>query len=252
MFFTGCHLSCIYCQNHTISRLGVPGTALKEDQLSRVIDRLLSQGVHNINFVSASHFTIQIAEYLEKNPPPVPVVWNSSAYESVESLKRLEGLVQVYLPDFKYADEKLGRMLSGVPDYPETALEAIQEMLRQTGPCLPDEEGILKKGVLVRHLILPGFIENSLRVIDILEDRLPKGSFLISLMGQYTPVRALKEEGKLDAFPSLKRTLSAEEFDRVWQYLCFSTLEDGYIQEPDAAGEESIPAFDGSGVIFND
>ena len=248
LFFTGCHLSCLYCQNHEISQLKIQGRAVKEKELASAAERLIQQGVHNINFVSASHFTEPIAQFLEKNPLPVPVVWNCSGYESTESLKRLEGLVQVYLPDYKYSNEKLGRMLSGVPDYPVTALAALKEMLRQTGPYQTDEEGILKKGLLVRHLILPGFMENSLGVIDIIEDHLPRGSFLFSLLGQYTPIRALIEKGRLDAFPSLKRRLLPEEFERVWQYLSFSSLEDGFVQEPEAAGEEAIPSFDGSGL----
>lgn len=248
LFFTGCHLACVYCQNHEISRLQIPGEPVDEVRLGRIIDGLLARGVHNISFVSASHFTEPIADFLSRHPLPLPVVWNSSGYESVESLKRLEGLVQVYLPDFKYGDEALGRRISGVPEYPETALAAVKEMLRQTGPYEYDAEGILKKGVLIRHLILPGFGENSLQVIDLLEDHLPMGTFLFSLLGQYTPIRALAEDAKLDEFPSLKRRLTEEEFDRIWQYLSFSSLEDGFVQGPEAAGEEAIPAFDGSGV----
>lgn len=248
LFFTGCHLACVYCQNHEISRLQIPGEPVDEVRLGRIIDGLLARGVHNISFVSASHFTEPIAAFLTRHPLPLPVVWNSSGYESVESLKRLEGLVQVYLPDFKYGDEALGRRLSGVPDYPGIALAAVKEMLRQTGPYELGAEGILEKGVLIRHLILPGFGENSLRVIDLLEDHLPKGAFLFSLLGQYTPIRALAEDAKLDEFPSLKRRLTEEEFDRIWQYLSFSSLEDGFVQGPEAAGEEAIPAFDGSGV----
>lgn len=248
LFFTGCHLACIYCQNYSISQLRVPGTALTEEGLHRSIQGLLDQGVHNINFVSPSHFTQPIARYLEKHPLPVPVVWNSSAYESPESLKRLEGLVQVYLPDFKYGDKALGRKLSGVPDYPGVALAAVKEMIRQTGPWEMDSEGILHKGVLIRHLILPGFIENSLRVIDTLEDHLEKGSFLFSLLGQYTPIQTLVEEGGMEDYPSLKRPLLPEEFQRVWDYLSFSSLEDGFVQDREAAGEASIPVFDGSGI----
>lgn len=248
LFFTGCPLSCVYCQNYEISGLKIPGRRVDEDALSRIIGRLLEQGVHNISFVSASHFTEPIAAFLEKHPLPVPVVWNSSGYESLDSLKRLEGLVQVYLPDFKYAEEALGRQLSGVPDYPELALKALREMIRQTGPFQTDAEGLLQKGVLIRHLILPGFIENSLRVMDILEDELPKGQFLFSLLGQYTPIRALVEQGSLEAIPSLKRPLLPEEFERVWDYLSFSSLEEGFVQGPEAAGEEAIPAFDGSGL----
>ncbi len=248
LFFTGCHLSCVYCQNHTISRRMIPGYPADADTLRQVIDSLLEQGVHNISFVSASHFSRPIAAVLQGLNLPVPVVWNCSGYESVSALRELEGLVDIYLPDFKYADEALGRQLSLAPDYPRTALAAIREMLRQTGPFCLGEDGLLKKGVLIRHLILPGYIENTLRVIDILEDELPKGAFLFSLLGQYTPIRALQQDGSLKRFPTLQRTLTKAEFDRVWDYLSFSSLEDGYVQEPDSAGEEAIPAFDGTGL----
>ena len=249
LFFTGCHLACLYCQNHTISRREIPGYPVNDNQLIRIIGNLLEQGVHNISFVSASHFSRPIARVLKQLQLPVPVVWNCSGYESVDALKELEGLVQIYLPDFKYADEALGKQLSLAPQYPETALAAIREMLRQTGPYVMGEDGMLKSGVMIRHLILPGFIENSLRVIDFLEDKLPHGSFLFSLLAQYTPVSALVKSGKLQAFPSLERTLTQAEFQRVWDYLSFSSLEDGYVQEPDAAGEEAIPAFDGTGIL---
>ncbi len=251
LFFTGCHLACVYCQNHTISRRLIPGYPADRDRLIRIIEGLLKQGVHNISFVSASHFSHPIAEVLKDLKLPVPVVWNCSGYESTEALKELDGLVQIYLPDFKYADETLGRRLSLAPDYPQTALKAVKEMLRQTGPYRMGDDGMLQSGVMIRHLILPGYIENTLRVIDVLEDDLPKGSFLFSLLGQYTPVRALCEAGRLNAFPSLKRRLTDEEFRRVWDYLSFSSIEDGYVQDPEAAGEEAIPAFDGTGLLLS-
>ncbi len=248
LFFTGCHLRCVYCQNHRIARGGIRGWPADEAVLTQAVDGLLEQGVHNISFVSATHFSRPIARFLEKHPLPVPVVWNCSGYEGTEQLKELEGLVQIYLPDFKYADEALGRKLSLAPAYPETALAALKEMLRQTGPCEFGTDGLLKQGVLVRHLILPGYIENTLRVIDLLEDRFPPHAFLFSLLSQYTPIRALTESGALDAFPSLKRPLSTEEYDRVWSYLSFSSLEDGYVQDLDSCTEEAVPAFDGTGV----
>ncbi len=248
LFFTGCHLRCVYCQNHTISRDASSGYPVNEAQLGRIIENLLGQGVHNISFVSATHYSREISLFLKHHPLPVPVVWNCSGYESVSQLRELEGLVDIYMPDLKYADEALGRKLSLVPDYPRTAVAAIKEMLRQTGPFVIAENGLLKKGVLVRHLILPGYIENSLRVIDILEDSFPKASLLFSLLAQYTPVKALADTGVLDPFPTLKRPLSREEYERVWDYLSFSSLEDGFVQEPGCDGEEAIPVFDGTGV----
>lgn len=193
-------------------------------------------------------FSRPIARFLERHPLPVPVVWNCSGYESISQLRELDGLVQIYLPDFKYADRDLGRKLSGVPDYPDIAEAALHEMLRQTGPFVLGENGLLSQGVVVRHLILPGFVENTLRVIDLLEDHFPKGHFLFSLLGQYTPIAELVQGGKLDAFPSLKRSVSEEEFSRVWDYLSFSSIEDGYVQDPSSSTEEAIPLFDGTGV----
>lgn len=248
LFFTGCHLACVFCQNHEISRCVIPGQAVSDGELRRIIDRLLEQGVHNLNFVSASHFIPAVARVLNAVQPPVPVVWNSSGYETVSQLRQLDGLVQVYLPDFKYGDEALGRQLSGVPDYPAVALKALQEMLRQRGPYRMDGDGLLKSGVLVRHLVLPGYIDNTLDVLDLLRDHFAPGTLLLSLLSQYTPIRALACTGRLDAFPSLKRRLQPEEWDRVWEYLRYSDWEDGYVQDLSSATEEMIPAFDGTGL----
>ncbi len=248
LFFTGCHLSCVFCQNHEISRCEIPGRALSDRELEETIRRLLDRGVHNLNFVSASHFIPAVTRVLARLQLPVPVVWNSSGYETPEQLRQLDGLVQVYLPDFKYGDEALGRRLSGVPDYPSVALAALQEMIRQRGPCQMDQDGLLTSGVLVRHLILPGCIENTLDVLDLLRDNFAPGSFLLSLLSQYTPIRALAESGQLDDYPFLKRRLEPGEWQRVWDYIRYSDREDGYIQDLSSATEEMIPAFDGTGL----
>nr|MBQ6241579.1 radical SAM protein [Lachnospiraceae bacterium] len=248
LFFTGCHLACVFCQNHEISRCEVPGQAVSDDELRRIIDRLLEQGVHNLNFVSASHFIPAVARVLKAVRPPVPVVWNSSGYETVGQLRQLEGLVQVYLPDFKYGDEALGRRLSGVADYPAVALAALQEMLRQRGPYQMDADGLLQSGVMVRHLVLPGFIDNTLDVLDLLREHFAPGTLLLSLLNQYTPIAVLADSGQLDEYPSLKRRLTPEEWQRVWDYLRYSDWEDGYVQDLSSATEEMIPAFDGTGL----
>ena len=241
VFFAGCNLGCVYCQNHAISRGGA-GTALTVPELRELFLRLRDRGVHNLNLVTASHFSDIVAEALAGLTLGIPVVWNSSGYETVEQLRRLEGLVQVWLPDFKYADPALAARYSRAPDYPAVARAAIREMLRQAGPFQLDAEGMLQKGVLIRHLILPGAAENTLRVIDAVEDDFGAEAVLFSLMAQYTPMPGLER------FPELQRPITRAEFERCRSYLEFSSIEHGFYQEPESSGEEMIPAWDGTGV----
>lgn len=241
VFFAGCALGCVYCQNREISR-GSAGVKLDVPALRDLFRRLADSGVHNLNLVTASHFSDTVAEALAGLRLEIPVVWNSSGYETVEQLRQLEGLVQVWLPDFKYADPMLAARYSAAPDYPQVALAAIQEMYRQAGPADLDGDGLLRRGVLIRHLILPGAAENTLRVIDAVEDHFPAQNILFSLMAQYTPMPGL------DRWPELTRPVSREEYERCRSYLDFSEMEKGYVQELESAGTEQIPAFDGTGV----
>ncbi len=241
VFFAGCALGCVYCQNREISR-GSAGVKLDVPALRDLFRRLADSGVHNLNLVTASHFSDTVAEALAGLRLEIPVVWNSSGYETVEQLRQLEGLVQVWLPDFKYADHMLAARYSAAPDYPQVALAAIQEMYRQAGPADLDGDGLLRRGVLIRHLILPGAAENTLRVIDAVEDHFPAQNILFSLMAQYTPMPGL------DRWPELTRPVSREEYERCRSYLDFSEIEKGYVQELESAGTEQIPAFDGTGV----
>lgn len=241
VFFAGCALGCVYCQNREISR-GSAGVKLDVPALRDLFRRLADSGVHNLNLVTASHYSDTIAEALAGLRLEIPVVWNSSGYETVEQLRQLEGLVQVWLPDFKYADPMLAARYSAAPDYPQVALAAIQEMYRQAGPADLDGDGLLRRGVLIRHLILPGAAENTLRVIDAVEDHFPAQNILFSLMAQYTPMPGL------DRWPELTRPVSREEYERCRSYLDFSEIEKGYVQELESAGTEQIPAFDGTGV----
>ena len=241
VFFAGCNLRCVFCQNHDISR-GIAGEAVTVQELRDIFLRLRDAGVHNINLVTPTHDAAVIAQALSGLELGIPVVWNSSGYESVETLRRLEGLVQVYMPDFKYAFSELAAKYSAAPDYPQVALAAIREMFRQTGPFQMDADGILQRGVLIRHLILPGAPENTLRVIDAVEDHLPAKHILFSLMSQYTPMPGLER------FPELLRRVSQAEYDRCASYLDFSDIEFGYYQSPESATEEMIPDFDGTGV----
>ena len=242
VFFAGCNLRCVFCQNRAISR-GAAGEALTAAQLRDVFLRLRDCGVHNINLVTPTHFSDVIAEALAGITLGIPVVWNCGGYESVETLRQLEGLVQVYMPDFKYADAALAARYSAAPDYPQVALAALREMFRQTGPFEMDDDGILQRGLLVRHLILPDAAENTLRVIDAVEDNLPARGILFSLMSQYTPPT------EIEALPdALRRRITQAEYDRCADYLAFSDIEYGYFQSPESATEELLPVFDGTGV----
>ena len=241
IFFTGCNLRCVFCQNREISRGGGTGEILSVPALRDLMLRLRDQGVHNINLVTGAHFIRPIAEALQGLDLGIPVVWNSSGYESVDSLRLLEGLVQVYLPDFKYCKPALAKRYSLAEDYPAVAAAAIREMFRQTGPCVLDEDGMLRRGVLIRHLILPGQDLNAMDVIDFAAEEFPAGSILFSLMSQYTPMPGLER------FPELQQRVDAETNQRLIAYLQKRGLE-GYWQETEAATDEMIPAFDGTGL----
>ena len=206
--------------------------------------RLRDQGVHNIELVTPTHFTRVIAEALAGLELGIPVVWNSSGYEKVETLRLLDGLVQIYMPDLKYLNSETAKRYSAAEDYPVAAVAAIAEMVRQRGSCRYDDDGLLQSGVLIRHLILPGHVEESMDVIDYVADSFLPGTVLFSLMSQYTPVPGL------EAYPELCRTLTPEENDNLIHYLCTRHLQDGFWQELSSVGEESIPLFDGSGLDF--
>lgn len=240
IFFSGCSLGCVFCQNVEISRHYF-GREVTVSRLRQIFQALIDGGVHNINLVNPTHFILPIAEALEQ-PLAVPVVYNSSGYERVESLRLLEGKVQIYLPDYKYAFAEPAAKYSSAADYPQTAAMAIAEMFRQRGEYSLDESGLMQSGVLIRHLILPGNLANTLGVIDWLTQNFQSGQVMFSLMGQYTPC------GDLTDFPELQQPLSYAEYRQAEEYLLASGWEDGYLQEPDAAGQDCIPAFDLTGV----
>lgn len=241
VFFTGCTLRCVFCQNYGLSRAKL-GKEITVDRLRTIFLELRDQGVHNINLVTASHFTHAVVKALDGLDLGIPVVWNSSGYESVETLRQLEGLVQIYLPDFKYMDGSLAARYSAAPDYPETAAAAIQEMFRQTGPFQLDDDGMLQSGVLIRHLILPEKEENTRRVIDWVSDTFSPGDVMFSLMSQYTPV------GDLRKFPELQAPVSPELDAALYDYLMSSRIENGFYQDLESATGAMIPKFDNTGV----
>ena len=240
VFFSGCTLGCLFCQNGSISR-GRFGKRVTPAQLRKIFLNLCGQGVRNLNLVTAGHFTDAVLQALEGGVP-VPVIWNSSGYERVESLRRLEGAVQVYLPDLKYLDGAMAARYSSAPDYPERAKAAILEMFRQTGPYELDEDGCIRKGVVLRHLVMPGDLENTFRVMDWVAETFRPGEILFSLMRQFTP------QGGADRYPELGRRITPEEHRRAVDYLMASGIEDGFYQDPDSSGEDAIPAFDLTGV----
>ena len=242
IFFSGCNLRCVYCQNHEISRGASTGKTTDAAALRELMLRLRDEGVHCIDLVTPTHYVRTVREALTGLELGIPVVWNSSGYESVETLRTLEGLVQVYMPDYKYSDPALAGRYSAAADYPSVAAEAIREMVRQTGPYRLDEDGLLLSGVLIRHLILPGETENSMGAIDFVADSFPRRSVLFSLMSQYTPMPGLGR------FPSLQRRVDAEENAHLIRYMHACGITDGYWQELSSATEDEIHAFDGAGV----
>ena len=240
VFFSGCTLGCVFCQNRSISREGA-GKALGEDELYAVFRRLADQGAACIELVTPTQFTHVLAKVLERPVPGgLPVVWNSGGYERAEVLKGLEGKVDVYLPDLKYVTPALAGRYSGAADYRSAATAAILEMVRQRGPVRL-EGGLLKSGVLIRHLILPGQTREAQRVMDWVADSFLPGTVLFSLMAQYTPV------GELDGFPELQRPLRASELRAAKAYMEDLGLA-GYVQELGSSGEGFIPAFDLTGL----
>ncbi len=237
VFFSGCSLGCIYCQNGPISHER-QGKAVTAERLAAIFGELEQAGAHNINLVNPTHYADCICKALRLYRPSIPLVYNTSGYERVETLRRLEGLVDIYLPDCKYVDAALSGALSDAPDYFAFAAPAIREMVRQTGPVALDQDGIAQKGTLVRHLVLPGHTNDSLRVLDFLAE---VADIWVSLMFQYTPC------GDLTGHGALNRPLTRRECDKVWQHLCALGL-DGYVQERDSSGHAMIPAFDLTGV----
>jgi putative pyruvate formate lyase activating enzyme len=239
VFFSGCNLGCVFCQNDVISRqrLGKPVT---EQRLREIFGELVAQGAHNIDLVSPTHYAHVLSRVLSE-PLPVPVVWNTGGYEKVETLRALEGKVDVYLPDLKYMDRDPAQRYSGAADYPERAKAAILEMVRQTGPVQLDEEGIIRKGVIIRHLILPGQVSAAKAVMDWVAETFPRGTVLFSLMSQYVPL------GRAAEFKEIDRVLRKGEARSAAAYMANLGLQ-GFTQELGAANAGYVPAFDFSGV----
>ena len=231
IFFGGCTLRCRYCQNSAISGKAT-GKAVDSAGLQEMMEDLIAQGAENIDLVTPTHFLPTLLPALEK-PLPVPVVYNCGGYERVETLRLLEGKIDIYLPDLKYADSRLAMSLSSAPYYFQTAKDAIREMVRQTGPAKWDGEKLIR-GTIIRHLILPGQVENSLKVLDWIGENFQPGEVLVSLMRQYTPMGGLSAP--------YDRRITDEEYDAVLSWMFLNNLE-GFTQEEAAADAGFIPDF---------
>lgn len=240
VFFSGCSLKCVFCQNYKISR-DCFGKEISEERLTEIFDELKNQGAHNINLVNPTHYAPQLAETLGKSKPDIPVVYNTGGYDSVESLERLENLVDVYLTDIKYVSPSVSKKYSKAEDYFEVASAAALEMLRQTGEARFDSEGIMQRGVIVRHLVLPGNISQAMRVLDWVKCNMPENT-VVSIMSQYTPC------GDLSEYKTINRKLSEREYNTVLEYADKLGLDNAYIQEQESSAEEYIPAFDLTGI----
>lgn len=241
VFFSGCNLKCVFCQNYYISQ-DYYGKSITAGRLGSIILSLIEKGAHNINLVSPTHHMRSIRQCLVELPDlNVPVIYNSNGYESHETLALAEGVIDVFLPDLKYFSPEFSLKYSGAADYFEKASGAVLEMYRQAGPPVIDESGMIRKGLMIRHLVLPGCVNDSIKVLKWIRDNLP-GSIYVSLMSQYLPCH------KASGHPEINRRLTRREYEKVLD--CFYKLgfENGYVQERESAVEEYIPEFDLEGI----
>ena len=239
IFFSGCNLRCFYCQNCQVSN-GEVGIEITPDRLAEIFQELEEQGAHNINLVTPSHYVVQIKQALDIYRPSIPIVYNTSGYDSVDSLKMLEGYIDIYLTDYKYSDTALATKYSKCPDYPDRVLESITEMCRQQ----PEDvivDGLMKKGVIIRHMILPNHSGDSVQIMENIKKHF--GNRMISLMSQYTPCHLAK------TMTDINRPIKQLEYTRVLKTLERLGLDKGFYQELSSSTEEYIPIFDGRGVV---
>lgn len=245
VFFSGCTLKCVFCQNHSLSHENF-GKEISVRRLSEIFLELQEKGAHNINLVTATQFLPSILPALDmvKGNLKIPVVYNCGGYERTETLKELEGYIDIYLPDLKYYDHRLSEKYSGAADYFEKASKALEEMVRQTGGLAWNRQNssLLSKGVIIRHMVLPGAKDDSIRLMQWIHDTLPKDSFLISIMSQYTPFYHSAE------FPEINRRITTYEYEKVINAALKLGLTNGYMQQKSSAKEEYTPPFDLSGI----
>lgn len=234
VFFSGCNLGCVFCQNYEISHRKI-GREVSADELIKIFESLIEKGANNINLVNPTHYALQLADVLSKWKSPVPIVYNSSGYESVETLKILDGLVDIYLPDFKYISSEKARKYSFAEDYPEVAMLALKEMKRQVGADVFDESGLMKKGMIIRHLVLPSNTNASIKALDYLAENY--ADTYISVMAQYTPC------GNLTGYDEINRKLTKREYNKIVDYILSLGLDKIFIQDLSSSGDRFIPEF---------
>ena len=246
VFFSGCALHCVFCQNQEIAN-GSVGKEISKEHLSEIFLELQEKGANNINLVTPGHFVPQIVPAIERarnQGLSLPIVYNTSSYENVDSIRKLEGIVDIYLPDFKYMSSSLSEKYSHAPDYSEVAKKVVAEMVRQTGAAsFYEKEGqeLMQRGVIVRHLILPGCMEDSKNIIRYLHDAYGDTIYL-SIMNQFTPLK------NVEKYPELNRKLTEDEYDEVVDFAIDLGVENGFIQEGETAEESFIPDFNCEGV----
>ena len=240
VFFSGCNLGCVFCQNYEISHK-CKGVEVSEERLIRIFEHLVDEGANNINLVNPTHYAVGLANTLKKYKPPVPVVYNTSGYDSVDTLKLLDGLVDIYLPDFKYIRNDKALRYSRAEDYPQFAMPALTEMKRQVGNDVFDENGIMKRGMIIRHLVLPGNTNSAIQALDYLAENF--GDTYISVMAQYVPCTDLSE------YKEINRKITKREYDKVVNHILELGLEKVFLQKLESATEDYIPDFDLSGVV---
>lgn len=243
VFFSGCTLRCVFCQNRNIAAAQT-GKIISIDRLADIFLELQEKGANNINLVTPTHFVVQIAQAIKKarrNGLIIPIVYNTGSYENIETLKLLDGLIDIYLPDMKYMDSSLSLKYSNAKDYFDVASKALDEMFRQVGKPVFDKRGIMKRGMIVRHLILPGMTYDSKNVIKYLYETF-KDDIYISIMNQYTPLK------QIEKYPEINRKVTDKEYDEVVDYAIELGVVNGFIQEGETASESFIPEFDCEGV----
>ena len=248
VFFSGCNMHCVFCQNEQIAK-GQFGIDLSVERFVEILLNFQEQGAANINLVTPTHFVPQIIQGLEQaklRGLTIPVVYNSSGYESVGTLRQLDGLVDIYLPDMKYSRTETAAKYSTAPDYAEVAKRALQEMVRQAGAPEFDRDGMMRKGVIVRHLLLPGHVTEAKEVLDYLYHTY--GDLIyISIMNQYTPLLSMR--GLASVYPELDRKVTKREYDKVIDHALELGIRNAFVQEGETAAESYIPAFDGEGIL---
>lgn len=240
IFFSGCNLGCVFCQNYDISH-NCKGVEVDDDALIKIMQNLEKQGANNINLVNPTHYAVQLKRVFEKYKPSVPIVYNTSGYDSAETLKLLDGIVDIYLPDFKYIRPDKAKKYSKAEDYPSVAASALKEMRRQVPVDTFDENGIMQKGMIIRHLVLPSNVNSSIEALNFLAENFR--DTYISVMAQYVPC------GNLKNYKEINRSLTQREYDKAVNHIINLGLEKVFVQELKAATKDYIPDFDLTGVV---